>query len=128
VAVLSLRLRYWQTSFASSLSDDYSGSVRINAIIEPVRYVILNNSNKIIEILSNTNSNVKPLVYLNSTNGAKLTLSKSIYAKYEKIVESIKTNSKYGVIYKYNPKKNENIKILSVIKFVHLDFQKLIIK
>jgi len=75
-----------------------SGTIVVTAIVPPARYLLVNRQATIIEILSNTPSNVTPMVYVNSLRGSPLILTSAIDQQYEAILATADI-AHPGVIY-----------------------------
>lgn len=74
------------------------GSVIIRAAVAPVRYILVDDRGKIREILSNSPTDVTPLVYKNKFDTKPIALSPAIYDQYAAIMTRV-DNRRTGVIY-----------------------------
>ena len=63
-----------------------SGQITLQGIVPPLRCLIVNNKNQIIEVTSNTASNVIPTVYRNKISASnEVSLTPSLEQEYEMI-------------------------------------------
>jgi hypothetical protein len=93
-----------------------SGSlVIIKAVIEPVRYILVDKNNQIEQIQSNCQTDVIPVVYRDNFNSKPISFSPSISNQYQKIMSQINTN-KTGVIYQRQSQSKLLISLSFIIK------------
>lgn len=86
------------TGQTSAAPGPASGKIYITAIVAPKRTIIVNETGKIVEIASNTEQDVVPVVYIGKpTVESKRTLSVDLYRQYRTLVpEGIDT---VGILY-----------------------------
>jgi hypothetical protein len=82
----------------ASALDQSSGTIVVTAVVPPARYILVNRQATITEILSNTPTNVVPMVYVNSLKGSPLVLTPAINQQYEAILATTDT-ARPGVLY-----------------------------
>jgi hypothetical protein len=75
-----------------------SGTVVVTGVVPPARYILVNRQAIITEILSNTPTNVVPMVYVNSLKGSPLVLTPAINQQYEAILATTDT-ARPGLLY-----------------------------
>jgi hypothetical protein len=76
-----------------------SGKITITAVVAPEHYIIVDNSNTITEIISNTVQDTAPLAFKDKIiKGNELQLTPEIYAQYNKLIKPGK--SYIGIMYK----------------------------
>ncbi|HUC95889.1 MAG TPA: hypothetical protein VMR76_02945, partial [Candidatus Saccharimonadia bacterium] len=89
---------------ATSFSDN--SSYTVTAEVLPTRYIIINNSKKILALISNTNKNVVPKVVLNSIKSTPIKLSPDISSQYSYLLKTYKIpNNGDGQLYFYHVSK-----------------------
>ncbi|MBW4061182.1 hypothetical protein HJC99_01250 [Candidatus Saccharibacteria bacterium] len=77
----------------------HSGSnVVITVVVAPVRDILIDKHNQIIEILSNCPDDVTPLVYKNTFNSAPIAFNPAVHQQYTAIMARANT-AHTGVIY-----------------------------
>lgn len=104
-----------------------SKSINIQAVVVPVRYILINSSGKITRIYSNTNQLIKPTVYLRSFKGPKEIFTNKINVQYTNILKNYKALNNTGLIYDINLSNkpisfnysNEVIKRFSIISTIN---------
>lgn len=106
-----------------------SVSYTVTAIVEPIRYVVVDNSDMITEIMSNSNINVKPVFYMNSLKSNPIKPSPQMLVSYNKLIGSLNTN-KPGVIYTNTSLRSLSYKqqignYLSDVSLINLDLVRL---
>ena len=111
VFVLSLIMCESSLTFASEL--DVSNTITVTAIIEPERHIVVNQNNKIIEVLTNTPLMVIPVVSLNSLSGNQLEYSTAISTQYQQIISSCNFTKSYGIIYSSGNCNGNSVKIVA---------------
>jgi hypothetical protein len=88
-----------------ALADSPTGnSIIITASIAPVRYIVVNDHGAIIEILSNTRSDVTPSVYKNRPD-SPVALTEPIRDQYAALIRHIDLHET-GVVYKSDASAN----------------------
>jgi hypothetical protein len=86
-------------SAAQADSPASGGSVVITAVIAPVRTIVINDQNKILEVISNGPNNVTPSVYKNRLTTKPVALTPAIYDQYAVILRNTELH-RTGIIYK----------------------------
>lgn len=84
---------------SSALAMSSSGSVTVTAVVAPVRYILVNDNDKITEVLSNSHFNVTPVVYRNKFNTVPIALNLAVRSQYLAILPHLDTRHA-GVIYR----------------------------
>jgi hypothetical protein len=86
-------------SSAAAQTLSVSQKVEIRAVVAPARYVIVNDSGKILEIGGNTDQDVTPQVYRNKIAAANLIpLEKTVYQNYRSL--TMAAGERPGILYK----------------------------
>ena len=63
-----------------------SQTITITAYVAPARSIIIDDQNRMKTIFSNTDQNVTPKVFIDSTQGKQMPLTKALHDKYDKIM------------------------------------------
>lgn len=90
-----------------------SGStLTIMATVRPQRFIVVNRDLKIQAVLSNTDHNVRPTVYLDGIDGQEIPYSESIIEEYQNLKPSLNF-SKPGILYeRRNGRLQELVQVL----------------
>lgn len=92
------------SSFAAADSTNSTATegttVVITAAIAPVRIVVVDDHNRITEILSNGPGDITPSVHSGNSEGKVMPMSRSISNQYSAIMKHVNSN-KTGAIYKF---------------------------
>ena len=87
-------------------SKSFAASTEITATVSPVREIVVDSNNNLLEVYSNTSSDVSPTVHIGTINGKIIPMNQSALTSYRKILPNINF-SKYGLVYKKeNKQKN----------------------
>lgn len=73
--------------------------VEIVAKVQPVRDVVVNQKQHVIEVISNTYDSVPPSVWLDSVGYKQLAMTSSIETQYQAILTKVPWQTRYGTIY-----------------------------
>lgn len=76
------------------------GNVIITAVIAPVRYILVDDNYRVQEIISNSRTDVTPVVYKDRLNTAPISLTPAIASQYAAIMAHVNA-SHPGVIYRF---------------------------
>ena len=103
-----------------------SGQVTLEGIVPPMRCLIVNNQNQIIEVVSNTNNETQPTVFRNKVlNGNQISMTNPIQREYNTLSRQLNLNQ-VGIVYKLghpSPKVKKSIPlILSVLTWHNYDY------
>lgn len=77
---------------------DSSVTITVTAEVEPTAYILVNNSDKVQKIISNSATPVRFFSYKNSLKGQEVALSSDIMGQYDKITDNGRTCHS-GVVY-----------------------------
>lgn len=64
----------------------------VTGVVPERRAIVVDNAGKIIEITSNTNNDIRPVVMYLRQDGAKVPLTPDIYARYEAVMRQVRAN------------------------------------
>jgi hypothetical protein len=92
-------------------------NVEIVSVVAAVRYILVDNKDSIVQIQSNTQTDVLPVVYENNFNSKPIPLSPLVDAQYKKIIAKINTKNT-GIVYQRHNQSNLLIN-LSFINSLH---------
>lgn len=81
-------------------TEQRSAPVTIIASILPVRYIVVDDTFTIMEILSNTDLDVRPVVFLHSLDGEEIPYSESVRKQYQDLKPTLNF-SQPGKVYTY---------------------------
>lgn len=79
-----------------------SGSSEILANIQPIRSILINDQDKIMQIISNSTVNVTPTVYKHSFSSPPIPINPNIRKQYDTILAGLDT-AQTGSIYQAGP-------------------------
>jgi hypothetical protein len=85
--------------YASATPIVGENSIEVTAEVVPIRYIVINRNNVIIEITTNTPNLITPTVLQNSIIGTQVQLTNNIIQQYQKILSDCNFSKDYGIIY-----------------------------
>jgi hypothetical protein len=88
-------------SLASADTLSVQQTITVHAIVAPARTVVVDQSNHILDIFSNTPDSVTPTVHMGGINGPKQSLSPSLQKQYQSIISKHK-GSMVGKLYSFS--------------------------
>jgi len=84
----------------------FAASTEITATVSPVREIVVDSNYNLLEVYSNTSSDVYPIVHIGTINGKIISMNQATLIGYKKILKSINF-SKYGLVYKKQDKEKK---------------------
>lgn len=84
-------------------TEQRSASVTIIASVAPVRYIVVDDTFTIRSIFSNTDQDVRPVVFFRSLDGEELPYSDSVRIQYQSLKPTLDF-SRPGQVYAYEPR------------------------
>jgi hypothetical protein len=102
------------------------GQVTLEGIVPPMRCLIVNNQNQIVEVVSNTNAEIQPTVLRNKVlDSNQISITPLIQWEYNVLGRHLNLNQ-VGMVYKlgqYSPKVKKSIPlILTVLTWHNYDY------
>jgi len=94
-------------------SKSFAASTEITATVSPVREIVVDSNNNLLEVYSNTGLDVFPVVHSGTINGKIIPMNQSALTSYRKILPNINF-SKYGLVYKKENKQKNFLFFISI--------------
>ena len=91
----------------------FAATTEIIAFVSPVREIVVDSNNNLVEVYSNTGLDVFPVVHSGTINGKIIPMNQSALTSYRKILPNINF-SKYGLVYKKENKQKNFLFFISI--------------
>jgi len=113
IKVISIFLITFLFVFNLFTLKSFAASTEITATVSPVREIVVDSNNNLLEVYSNTSSDVYPIVHIGTINGKIIPMNQSALTSYRKILPNINF-SKYGLVYKKEKKQKNFLFFISI--------------
>ena len=87
-------------------SKAFAATTEIIATVSPVREIVVDSNNNLVEVYSNTGLDVFPVVHIGTINGKIIPMNQATLKDYKKVLKNMNF-SKYGLVYKKQDKKQK---------------------
>ncbi len=84
----------------------FAATTEIIATVSPVREIVVDSNNNLVEVYSNTGLDVFPVVHIGTINGKIIPMNQATLKDYKKVLKNMNF-SKYGLVYKKQDKKQK---------------------